>query len=442
MRTVLFFTLALLATAPDAAANPARTLSLDQALAQIDTQSLMLAEARNRVHEAEALVGQVSSQLLPTVVAAGGYVRNSDEAKVALGGLFQAMGREPPPGIPGTLYIQPVGAWSISGSVRVPLLTAQGWADRAAAKHGSEAALSSAAAVRAQVRAAFVQSSWMAAAAEGIVAASERAVATAKEHRETAARMVTAGQAAPLSVLKADTELVKRESDLVRVRAELERTQLALGVLMGTSEPVRVVMPAGPPAETTTSANSLTSEALAQRPELGSLDARLEANQSEALSARLRLLPQISGSATVFASDMPYPTGKKDGWRLTLDATWPIFDGGFRKAKRAQAEAAGEGVRLSAAATRVSIAQEVADAVRDIGVAAERVRLAERQVAFAGEAAASAKRTFEGGVAGSLEVLDANDRLYQAEVSLADARGRLGVAHTALAKAVGRDLGR
>jgi outer membrane protein TolC len=98
--------------------------------------------------------------------------------------------------------------------------------------------------------------------------------------------------------------------------------------------------------------------------------------------------------------------------------------------------------RAAAQATRVFIAQEVADAVRDVGVASERLRLAERQVSFAAEAAASAKRTFEGGVAGSLEVLDANDRLYQAEVALADARGRLGMAHAALSRSLGRDVAR
>ena len=158
------------------------------------------------------------------------------------------------------------------------------------------------------------------------------------------------------------------------------------------------------------------------------------------ISSGLRLLPQISGSAAAFASDMPYPTGKKEGWRLTVDATWPLFDGGYRRSKRAQADAETEGARAAAETQRLAIAQEVADAVRDLGVAAERVRLAEQQAAFAAEAAASAQRTFAGGITGSLEVLDANDRLYQADVALADARGRLGIAHAALAKAVGRDF--
>jgi outer membrane protein TolC len=441
MRKLFCLIVPLLVTAP-AAADPVRTLAIDQALAELDAQNLSLAEARSRVVEAQASVGQASSQLLPTVLVAGGYVRNSDEAKVGLGGLFQAMGREPPAGIPSTLYIQPQGAWSVSGSVKVPLLSPAAWADRSAAKHAVTAAAASADVLRLQLRAAFVQASWAAAAAEEIVAASRRAVATAKEHRETAARRVEAGEAAPLSVLRADTELAKRESDLVRARAELERAQLALGVLLGRSEPVRVLPPALAAVGAPTAGEALVSEALGHRPEILSDQARIRATGAQALSARLRWLPQLSGSAAAFASDMPFPTGKKDGWRLTLDASWAVFDGGYRSSKRAQAEAETAVARAAAEATRVSIAQEVADAVREVGVASERLRLAERQVSFATEAAASAKRTFEGGVAGSLEVLDANDRLYQAEVTLADARGRLGMAHAALSRSLGRDLPR
>ena len=433
---------AVLAVAGPAAADDLCTLGLGQALDELDAKNFALAEARSRVAQARALVGQASSPLLPQVVAAGGYARNSDEAKVAIGNLFQAIGQSPPPGFPGTLYIQPLGAWTVSGSVKVPLLAPSAWADRAAAQRGDEAAVATAAAIRLQLRSVLVQAAWAASAAEEIVAASERAMQTAEEHRQMSARMVAAGEAAALSMLKADTELVKRQSDLVRARAELERSRLALGVLLGRSEPVRVLPGTAPTSAAAAASEAMVAEALGQRPELQADAARIRVADAETLSARLRLLPQLSGSATLFASDMPYPTGKKNGWRLTLDATWPLFDGGYRSSKRAQAEAEGEGARASAQGQRLAIAQEVADAVRDVGVAAERVRLAERQCAFAAEAAASAKRTFEAGVAGSLDVLDANDRLYQADVALADARGRLGVAHAGLAKALGRDVAR
>jgi outer membrane protein TolC len=438
-KSILSVFLFLLAVGP-AAANEVRTLSLGEALKELESQSFVLAEARSRVAQAQALIGQASSPLLPQVVAAGGYTRNSDEAKVGLGGIFQALGQPPPAGIPGTLYIQPIGAWTVSASAKVPLVVPSAWADRAAAQRATESASASLRTIRLGLRAALVQAAWAAAAAEDIVAASERAVGIAEEHRQTTARMLAAGETAALSVLKADTELVKRQSDLVRARAELERARLALGVLLGKSEPLRVLP--GPALAATASASSeaLVAEALGQRPEVAADAAKIRSADAQTLSTRLRLLPQLSGSAAVFASDMPYPTGKKDGWRLTIDLTWPIFDGGYRGSKHAQAEAETEGARATALAQRLAIAQEVADAARDVGVASERLRLAEKQVAFAAEAAASAKRTFEAGVTGSFEVLDANDRLYQADVALADARGRLGIAGAGFSKAVGRDF--
>ena len=91
--------LVVLFVAGPAAANEVRTLSLKEALGELEAQSLVLAEARSRVEQARAVVGQASSPLLPQVVAAGGYTRNSDEAKVGLGGIFGALGLPPPAGV-------------------------------------------------------------------------------------------------------------------------------------------------------------------------------------------------------------------------------------------------------------------------------------------------------------------------------------------------------
>ncbi|HEX7623254.1 MAG TPA: TolC family protein, partial [Anaeromyxobacteraceae bacterium] len=87
---------------------------------------------------------------------------------------------------------------------------------------------------------------------------------------------------------------------------------------------------------------------------------------------------------------------------------------------------------------RLAVVQEVEDAARDVAVAAERLGLAEDQARLAAEAAATARRGFAGGVAGSLDVRDANDRLFQSEVGLAEARARLGGALASLDRAAGR----
>jgi outer membrane protein TolC len=134
---------------------------------------------------------------------------------------------------------------------------------------------------------------------------------------------------------------------------------------------------------------------------------------------------------------MPFPTGDKTGWNATADLSWPLYDGGFRYGKRRQAEAALAGARAALEQQRVDVAREVKDAARGVEVAQERLRLAEKQNELAQETAQSAQRSFDAGLAGSLDVIDANDRAFQAEVGLAGARAQLGVALASLDRAMG-----
>jgi outer membrane protein TolC len=417
--------------------RPLRALTLDQALAELDSQSPTLVQARGRVADARALATQAAVPLLPTLVAAGGYTRNSADAIVDLSKL--PLAGLPAGALPsGPLVIQPLGVWTVSGSLRVPLIVPNAWADWAAAQRAADSIGATAESARLQLRASLAQAAWAAAAAEEIVAASERAVTVAEEHQRSAARSVTAGTEAPLSVLKAETEVVKRQSDLAQARANRERSHLALGVLLGKTEPLRVLLPPIAGGETPQPVESLVAEALQARPEIVAQEAQIRAARAQVTSARLRWLPQISGSGAVFAADVPYPTGKKEGWRLTLDALWPLYDGGLAGGKRDQAQADLLTARAAAEAQRLNVIQEVQDTRRDVSVAGERLRLAEQQRDLATAAAASAKRTFEAGVASSLDVLDANDKLYQADVGMADAHGRLGIARVALDRALGR----
>jgi len=409
-----------------------RSLTLDEALRELEQQSPTLAQARSRVAEARALATQATVPLLPTVVAAGGYTRNSDERIIDLSNAPPAVASL----FSGPLVLQPLGVWSVSGAVRVPLIVPNAWADWSAAQRSADAAAATAESARLQLRASLAQAAWAAAAAEEIAAASERAVSVAEEHRRSAARGVTAGTEAPLAVLKADTEVVKRQSDWAQARANQERGHLALGVLLGKTLPVQVLLPADRKGGAQDTA-ALVEQALSSRPEMAVQSAQIRSAEAQVRSAKLRWLPQLSGSGAIFAADVPYPTGKKEGWRLTLDLMWPLYDGGLRSGKRDQADAALVTARAAAEAQRLGIVQEVQDALRDIAVAEERLRLAEQQRDFATAAAASAKRIFEAGVASSLEVLDANDKMYQADVALADAHGRLGIALVTLDRALG-----
>ncbi len=425
MTAFLAAAVSILATAADApVGQPAPpTLTLEEALHQLDAQNLTLAQARARAEEARGVVRQAAAAVLPTVTAGGSYTKNRDQAVVTT-----PTGQK--------LYIQPLETTEARGTVRLPLVVPSAWFDLGAASQAAEASGASAEAARLDIRAAFAQSAWLAFMGEEIVAASERAVQAAQEQERSSRRAVTAGTAAPLSVLQARTITARRESDLVRARSELERARLALGVFLGRSEPVRIALPATAPAADL-DADALAGRALSDRPELRAREAQVRSARRQLDSARWRWLPQVSASGSIFAADVPYPTGQKDGWRLMVDLTWPLYDGGFRYGKAREAEAALSGAEAARALERLEVGQQVRDAVRDVAVARERLRLGERQQEAAAEAAASAQRSFAAGVAGSIEVIDANDQLYQAEVGLADARARLGVAEVALERAVG-----
>jgi outer membrane protein TolC len=272
-----------------------------------------------------------------------------------------------------------------------------------------------------------------------VVLASERAVELAAEHARSAQRRVNAGVAPPLDALRARTEQVRRESDLARARADLGRARLALGVLLGRDAPIRVLVPEVDAVRTPPDdPRGLAAAAVERRAEVRAQRARLDAAEEQVRASSARLFPQLSASGSAFVSDVPFNTGEKDGWRATLDLSWSIFDGGLREARRRQARAQVAGARAAAEAQRIQVVQEVADATRDLDVARERLRLAETQRALAADAAESARRSFEAGVASNLDVVDANDRLYQADVGLAEARARAAQGAIALDRALGR----
>ncbi len=417
-----------------------REVSLSDALAELERQNLTLAQVRSRTEEASALVRQSASAILPALTAQAGYTRNSAEAKIALGSLLDRLGIPRTSG-PSTVFIQPLESFSAQGTVRLPLLVPSAWFDLAAARDAARGAGHGAAAARQQVRAGLVEAAHGSVALEESVVASERAVDSAAELARSAERRVAAGTAAPLDLLRARTELVRRQSDLENARAQLDRSRLALGILLARAYPIRIAVPAPPSADDLPQGEeALAAEALSRRPEIRAQAASIDAAEAQIRSAWARLAPQLSASGSVFASDVPYPTGERTGWRATVDLAWTLYDGGFRYGKRRQAEAAAAGARAAAEAERLAVVQEALDAARDLAVAKERFRLAESQRSLASDAAASAKRSFDAGIASSLDVIDSNDRLYLADVGLADARARLASARVATARALGRDL--
>ena len=403
-------------------------MSLSEALAEIDRQNPSLEEARARAAAALGVVRQAAAPLLPTLQAGGGYFHNSAEAVFL---------RPVTPTTFQPIYIQPLDAWQASAGLRVPLVVPDAWFSLSASRDAALAAASAADATRLSVRMALQQTAWAAWAGDEMVAAAERAVANAKEQAESARRQVQVGTAAPLTVLQADTAATRRESDLVQARSDRSRARIAVGVLLGRPDPVVIAMPPlpGPSAY---DVEDLSRQALDARPEIRAQAAMVSSYEKQASAALWRIAPQISASGSGTAQTVAYPTGDKQGWRVSVDLTWTLYDGGFRYGKADQASAQAREARAAETGTRLQILQEVQNAARDVEVARQRLGLAQQEKDTASEAAASARRGFKEGLTSSLDVLSANELLFQSELQVANAAARLGGSVAALDRAVGR----
>lgn len=442
--------LAVLTAPSRATANEVEKLSFEEALHQLERENLTLAQVRSRVAEARAVVEQARAPLLPTLVASGGFTRNSDEAAFSARTMFSNLENAlnqslpvpvhfDPANFPKDMIIQPLHAFTVSGSVRVPLVVPSAWADTFAARSAAGASAATLEATRLDLEAALAQSAWLEVAVEGMVTASEKAVGVAREHRDSAKRTLDAGIGTELALFQAETDLVRRESDLVRARSELERARLAIGVLLGSARMVRVEVAALP--EERIDVEASVARGLSLRPELRAGSALIRSAEQQTRSAWMRYLPQLSSSFAAYASDVPYPTFKTYGWKVTVDLNWNLFDGGFAIGKFHQARAALAGAKASLQSQRIEVERQVRDSSREVRVARERLILVEKQRQFAEETAIVAKRSHSAGLASSLDVVDANDRLFLADIALADARSRLGIAQALFGRAVARRVG-
>ncbi len=440
-------------SADPAAATPGGAalteLSLEEALARVDAANPTLAQARAKVRQAEGTVRMASAALQPIVAAQGGYTRNSHEAEVDIQGMFDTIAASIPfdldidtSGLPGRLVIQPLEQWKVAGSVQVPLVAADAWAQLASARHAAEAAEAMSEAVRLQVQGAVVQACLMARTAERFVEAQARTVETARAHRDSARRRLDAGLVTRLDVLRAETELARRESDLAQARAELDKVRLELGKALGVDGPVRVLpgeveAPADPAALDAEGVAALARRAESARPELAAREAAVDAAHAALNRARLRHLPTLTGQFGALASDVELPTGEKWGWQAGLQLQWVLYDGGFRYGLARSADGQLAEARAALDEQRRGVRVEVEEALRDVAVAEERLRLAETRLDLARQAEASARRGYEAGLVDSQQALDAMDALALADVAHVQARANLDAARAKLRVALG-----
>lgn len=418
-------------------------LTLAQAHAALDDANPTLARADAAVAAAEAARVSAWAPALPSVAVNAGYVRNNlgvsldfAELFAGLGTLATTLGLELPTRDP--VVLQPLDAVSGNVQVRVPIVAASTWVQGSVARLQVDAAEAAAEVGR---RAAHAQLDAVVWAAEGVkaqIAVLEGSQARLAALVAVAERTAAAGLGTPLDRLTVQTDLVKREAEVVAARAALARAEVALGAVLGRAEAASVAPEDGQELGFSSLVDAQTA-ALAARPEVRAADLGVDAANRARLAAKLGAVPSLAAGFQASASSAPYVTGKDYAWRASVDLTWALAQGGARSAGVARAVAGVDDAEAARRAAAVAVAQQVGTAWADLDAARARdaLLLAQRNLAF--EAHAASRRAYEGGLLDVDALLRAEERLAAADLALADAHARVGATRAALRAAVGSD---
>jgi outer membrane protein TolC len=251
-----------------------------------------------------------------------------------------------------------------------------------------------------------------------------------------------AGVSGTIDVTRAKTQVAVAAGALVLARNQYEQARIALARSLNV-DPVKTDITlndtltsslgaAGVPGDQ----ESAVVQALQARPELRAEQARGDAAQASKRAFRSELLPRVGvegdfGINGVALSSM-YGTRQ-----IAVAVSVPLLDGFHREGQVAEQEAVIQESEVRQHDLRQQIAADVAGALLDLHSAEAQEGIAAQQLSLAADELSQAEKRFKAGVAGNIEVIDAQASMVKARDAVIDARYGAATARVALARAAG-----
>src|SRR5213595_2597916 len=422
------------ASVPLAAQTPAPItplrLSFADAVRLASGEVPVVALASLRATEADARVRQARAALLPSASVGGFWLNRSFNSR-SIGISF--------PGIPELIgpfnnydarlnAAQTLFDWSSVARVRAAGAQADGSrAERGVTVEGSvlTAAVAYVRAVRAQA----------------VVAARQADSAIAAELVGLAEAQRAAGVSPAIDVTRARAQLATAQGLLLVAKNQLDRGRIDVTRALGLDPATPLAFtdslaPSLGAADVPVQRDSAVSAALGTRPDLRAELARAAAARQTGSAIRAERLPRLEVAADYGVNGLTVPSAiaTRD---LTLQVSVPILDGFRREARLAEQDAVVRESQVRERDLRQQIAADVDGALLDLhsaeaqqAVAAERLRLAAQELS-------QSRERFKAGVAGNIEVIDAQSNLIRARDTDIDARFAAATARVSLARAAG-----
>jgi outer membrane protein len=436
---VLTAALALCTGSSVAAQTAPVVLTLDDAISRAVDASHRLGEVRARAEGAQAAIEVRRAAERPTLTVNGGYTRTNH---VDAFGVPQPNGQFDViyPDIPDNYFTRAAFQWPIYTAGRLDAL-------ERAAEAEARAVNAELTVARADLRLEVARAYWALVTAAEAARVLRESVERANAHVRDVTAMFDAGLVPPSDVSLAEAQRSRQQLQLIE--AENIRRSVTEDIKRLTGLPrdaevsiaAQLAAPIAPSAgEPSTTAETL---ALASRAERQALGERIAAAEERYTSAAAGGKPTIALSA---AADYANPNPRifprrgewRESWEVSVNVSWPVWDGGRSKAEASEAASGVAAVRERLADLDESIRLEVRLRQFDIESARAAIVTADEGVRSAQEARRVIAERFRVGVATSTEVLDAQVALLQSELERTRALANLKLAEARLDRALGR----
>jgi outer membrane protein len=416
--------------------SASRVLTLDEALETARTHQPALRQAAADVRAAEARVTQARAPLLPQLNASARYSLQTTN-------VVPQLGTNTGGNVPTTSVDRPTLANSTNGSLTLSQLI---W-DFGQTLNRFQAAQLSAEAVGQDQRTRLngvtynVRSAFFSAlAAKELMLVARETLANQERHFEQVQGFVEVGTRPAIDLAQARTDRANARVQLISAQNGYASARAALNQAMGLEGPADFDVSSdrlSPVAEESRPLEEAIELALANRPEVEALQARLRAQQELVAAARGAYGPSLS-AFTGLSGGGADTTFRGNATVVGLSMSWNLFNGGGDWARVQEAEAYVTSLAAQVDALRQQVRLELEQAQLGVHGAAESLVASEEALQAARDRLRLAEGRYETGVGNIIELGDAQLALTNAAAQKVRAEFDLSAARAQLLRTLGR----
>ena len=254
-----------------------------------------------------------------------------------------------------------------------------------------------------------------------------------------ASRRHEAGTAIAIDVLRSEVELKQRQQQLVAVSNQFEKDKLTLGRVIGlpVGQDFTVADPSPSVPLAAVALRDALSKAYDHRPDFQAAKARVLAAQFSLRSAKAERYPTLTVNGFYGDEGLHLFTNSHGVFNVTGSLQFNIFDAGRIRADILQNDSELRNRRNEMENLRGQIDQEVRSALLDLNSSQAQVEVAQSNVQLANETVTQSRDRFAAGVTNTVEVVQAQQSLADANENLISAQYQYNVAKVSLARSLG-----